>query len=169
MTAGYLGRLLARLGLRRRPVALRPARAGDAGALAALHAGAFRLGWDGAEFDRLLANRLTRCLVATDGPGGAPLGFILLSGVSPETEILSIAVSAARRGEGIARRLLEAAFGTLAAEGFRTVFLEVEAGNMPALRLYARAGFHEIGRRPGYYRGPAGEPVEAIAMRRDIA
>lgn len=169
MIGACLARLLARLGLRRRAAVLRPARPGDATALAALHAGAFRVGWDGAEFDRLLANRLSRCLVATDGPGGAPLGFILLSGVAPETEILSVAVSSARRGEGIGRRLLDTAFGTLAAEGFRTVFLEVEEGNRPALQLYARAGFHEIGRRPGYYRGPAGEPVAAIAMRRDIA
>ncbi|MCK0206957.1 GNAT family N-acetyltransferase [Starkeya koreensis] len=169
MIAQGLDRLLAGLGLRRRPVALRPARSGDAPALAVLHAAAFRIGWDAAEFDRLLANRLTRCLVAADGPGGAPIGFILLSGVVPETEILSVAVSGARRGEGIGRRLLDTAFGTLAAEGFRTVFLEVEEGNRPALRLYERAGFHEIGRRPGYYRGPAGEPVAAIAMRRDIA
>lgn len=161
--------LLARLGLRRRALALRTVRPGDAEALARLHAGAFRIGWDGAEFERLLANRLSRGLVATDGPAGAPVGFILLSGVSPEIEILSIAVAKARRGEGIARRLVEAAFGTLAAEGFRTVFLEVEEGNAAALRLYARTGFREIGRRAGYYRDAAGQPAAALTMRRDIA
>lgn len=159
---------LSRLGLRR-AVALRRARAGDAEALARLHARAFRVGWDSAEFERLLSNRLSRCLVATDGPSGAPVGFILLSGPMPETEILSVAVAGARRSEGIARKLVEAALGALAAEGFTTVFLEVEEGNMAALRLYARTGFHEIGRRQGYYRDDAGRPVAALTMRRDIA
>ncbi|TSJ64344.1 GNAT family N-acetyltransferase [Starkeya sp. 3C] len=164
--------LLTRLGRRAfgpREVALRPARPADAEALAHLHGQSFRIGWDAAEFERLLANRLSRALVGTNGPCGAPVGFILLSGVSPEIEILSVAVEPGRRGEGIARRLVEAAFGTLAAEGFQIVFLEVEEGNAPALRLYARTGFREIGRRAGYYRGAAGEPVAALTMRRDIA
>lgn len=165
MSAGFLDRLLAR----KREIVLRPARPEDAEALAALHAAAFRIGWDGAEFERLLANRLTHGLIATNGVGGAPVGFILLSGVAPEIEILSVAVAAARRGEGIAQRLVETAFGQLAAEGYTSVFLEVEEGNAPALRLYARTGFREIGRRAGYYRGAAGEPVAAKVMRRDIA
>ncbi|TCK30029.1 ribosomal-protein-alanine N-acetyltransferase [Ancylobacter aquaticus] len=154
---------------RAREVSLRALRAGDAEALARIHAQSFRLGWDAAEFERLIANRLTRGLVATDGPGGAPVGFILLSGVTPEMEILSIAVDRRRRGSGIGLKLVQAAFGSLAAEGYRAVFLEVEDGNAPALRLYARTGFREIGRRPGYYRDSAGMPVAALTMRRDIA
>ena len=165
MSASFLDRLIAR----KREASLRAARAEDAPALAVLHAASFRVGWDAAEFERLLANRLTHCLVATNGPEGAPVGFILLSGVAPETEILSVAVAASRQGEGIARRLVETAFGRLAAEGFTTVFLEVEEGNASALHLYARTGFHEIGRRTGYYRGAAGEPLAALTMRRDIA
>lgn len=157
------------MGVRSREATLRAIRAGDAEALARLHAQSFRIGWDAAEFERLIANRLTRGLVATDGPGGAPVGFILLSGVAPEMEILSVAVEGRRRGAGLGRRLVEAAFGALAAEGYRTVFLEVEDGNAAALKLYARTGFREIGRRPGYYRDRAGAPVAALTMRRDIA
>jgi ribosomal-protein-alanine N-acetyltransferase len=165
VSAGFLDRLLAR----KREIVLRPARPEDAEALAALHAAAFRIGWDGAEFERLLANRLTHGLIAANGVGGVPVGFILLSGVGPEIEILSVAVAGARRGEGIARRLIETAFGQLAAEGYTSVFLEVEEGNAAALRLYARTGFCEIGRRAGYYRGASGEPLAARVMRRDIA
>lgn len=161
--------LLARFGLRKAPVALRPLRPGDAGPLARLHAQSFSHGWDAAEFERLIANRLSRGLVATDGPGGVAVGFIVLSGVTPEIEILSIAVTGRRRGEGIGLRLVDAAFGTLAAEGYRTVFLEVEEGNAAARQLYARAGFREIGRREGYYRQADGTPAAALTMRRDIA
>lgn len=165
MSAGFLDRLIAR----KREAVLRAALPEDAEALAALHAAAFRIGWDVAEFERLLANRLTHALIATNGVGGAPVGFILLSGVAPEIEILSVAVAGARRGEGIARRLVETAFGRLAAEGFTSVFLEVEEGNAAALRLYEHTGFREIGRRAGYYRSASGEPLAAKVMRRDIA
>lgn len=149
--------------------ALRAATTADAAALAAVHAAAFHIAWDAAEFERLLADRLSRALVATDGTGGAPIGFILVRGVKPETEILSVAVVPRRRGRGLARRLLERLLGQLAAEGFTTVFLEVEEGNAPARRLYDRNGFAEVGRRAGYYRTASGTPATALVMRRDIA
>ncbi|MCB4767587.1 GNAT family N-acetyltransferase [Ancylobacter sp. Lp-2] len=152
----------------RAPPAFRPAVAADAEALAGLHAASFRIGWEAAEFERLLADRLSRALVATDGPGGRPTGFILTHGVAPEMEILSVAVARTHRGGGIGRALVEKTMARLAAEGFATLFLEVEEGNRPALALYERAGFREIGRRPGYYRDAGGKPVAAIAMRRDL-
>ncbi|MDF2994868.1 MAG: family N-acetyltransferase [Xanthobacteraceae bacterium] len=152
----------------REPV-LRTATTADAAALAAVHASAFRIAWDADEFERLLADRLSRALVAVDGTGGAALGFILVRGVKPETEILSVAVVPRRRGRGLARRLLERQLGQLAAEGFTTVFLEVEEANAPARRLYERNGFAEVGRRAGYYRTASGAPATALVMRRDIA
>lgn len=155
------------LGLGRHDASLRAAMPGDAEALARLHAGAFRIGWGAAEFERLLANRLTRALVATEGE--KLIGFIILSGVKPEIEILSVAVSKHRQGRGIGGKLIATAFGALAAEGFTTVFLEVEEGNAAARHLYARTGFSEIGRRAGYYRDKTGNPAAALIMRRDIA
>ena len=58
------------------------------------------------------------------------------------------------------------------AEGARTrgacdFYLEVRPSNAAALRLYARSGFVEIGRRRGYY--PAADGREdAIVMRRTL-
>ena len=68
-----------------------------------------------------------------------------------EAEILSVAVARAWRGRGLARRLLDLHLRRLAGFGLRAVFLEVDEDNEPARRLYARAGFREVGRRPGYY------------------
>jgi [ribosomal protein S18]-alanine N-acetyltransferase len=56
----------------------------------------------------------------------------------------------------------------LAGLAVRTVFLEVEDGNRPALKLYERAGFHEVGRRPGYYQRGSGATVAALVLRRDL-
>ena len=42
------------------------------------------------------------------------------------------------------------------------MFLEVDENNSPAIRLYRRAGFREVGRRPNYYPGPGGKPAAAL-------
>lgn len=162
-------RALEWLGFQRGPLNLRAATAADATAMAKLHTEGFHIAWDAEEFERLLADRLSRALVATAGPAGPAIGFVLLRGVKPETEILSVAVARAYRRGGVGRALLERAFSLLAAEGFRIVFLEVEEGNTVALRLYERLGFREIARRKGYYRTASGEPATAIVMQRDIA
>jgi ribosomal-protein-alanine N-acetyltransferase len=57
--------------------------------------------------------------------------------------------------------------GRLAARGVQHVFLEVDEGNDPALKLYARAGFEKVGRRPGYYVRPEGNAA-ALLLRRDL-
>lgn len=136
----------------------------DAGAMAALHGAAFHRGWSDDEFERLLLDRnvvahravLWRSLV----------GFIVSRLVLEEAEILSIAVASSRRGRGLAQRLLDLNLRRLAGLGARTVFLEVDEGNVPARRLYRRAGFRDVGRREGYY--PAGQGGAALILRRDL-
>ena len=49
------------------------------------------------------------------------------------------------------------------------VFLEVEENNVPARRLYQRAGFADAGRRERYYRQANGEQLNAVLMRRDLS
>jgi [ribosomal protein S18]-alanine N-acetyltransferase len=49
----------------------------------------------------------------------------------------------------------------------RKVFLEVDEGNAPALRLYSRAGFEQVGRRPGYYANSEGS-ASALVLRRNL-
>jgi ribosomal-protein-alanine N-acetyltransferase len=95
-------------------------------------------------------------------------GFILSRMAAGEAEILSVAVATRWRGRGIARRLLDLHLRRLAGLGVSAVFLEVEEGNEPALRLYHRAGFREVGRRPGYYADGTGAPVAARVLRRDL-
>ena len=86
-----------------------------------------------------------------------------------EAEVLSVAVAQARRGRGLARTLLDLHLRRLAGFGVRAVFLEVDEQNRPALRLYARAGFREVGRRPNYYSDDGGTATNALVLRRDLA
>jgi len=154
---------LRRLFTRTEPV-LSEAGLRDAAAIAQLHAASFHRGWSDTEIERLL---LDRHVLAHRAIGGRSLaGFILSRMVTDEAEILSVAVAARWRGRGLALRLLDLHLRRLAGLGTRSVFLEVEEGNEPALRLYRRAGFRQVGRREGYYEESRG--AAALILRRDL-
>ncbi len=138
------------------------ARQRDAAAIATVHAASFQRGWGEDEIHRLM---LDRAVVAHRATIGRTLnGFILSRLAADEAEILSVAIAPAWRGRGLARPLLDLHLRRLAGLGARTVFLEVGERNVPAGRLYGRAGFHEVSRRRGYYEGGA----TALVLRRDL-
>jgi ribosomal-protein-alanine N-acetyltransferase len=133
----------------------------DAAAIAALHAKSFQRGWSEDEVESLL---VARNVVAHRALAGKRLaGFILSRIAADEAEILSVAVDRAFQSRGVGRALLTLHLGRLAGYGARAVFLEVGESNDPAAKLYARAGFHEISRRPNYYGN-----ATALILRRDL-
>jgi ribosomal-protein-alanine N-acetyltransferase len=138
----------------------------DAASIAALHAASFRRGWSEEEVEGLLIDRQVYAHRATVGTSLA--GFIMSRRASEEAEILSVAVARARRGRGLARRLLDLHLRRLAGHGVRAVFLEVDEHNTPAVRLYRGCGFREVGRRPNYYPGDGGTASAALVLRRDL-
>jgi [ribosomal protein S18]-alanine N-acetyltransferase len=138
------------------------ARPSDAATIAALHAASFRRGWDEDEVHRLLLDGAVLTHRATIRR--TMIGFIMSRMAADEAEILSVAVAPARRGHGFSRPLLDFHLRSLAGLGARTVFLEVDEHNDPARRLYAGAGFHEVGRRQRYYEAGAA----ALVLRRDL-
>jgi len=159
-------RLFARLFARAEPV-LSEAGPRDCAAFAVLHGASFRRGWSEDEFERLLTDRAV--LAHRAMLGRRPVGFILSRIAAGEAEILSVAVAAAQRGRGIARRLVYLHLRRLAGLGVRTVFLEVEEDNVPARRLYGGSAFREVGRREGYYPRAAGGAGAALVLRRDLS
>ncbi len=164
---GLLRSLMARVSgpERQRFAPLKPA---HAGAVAALHAASFARGWDAPEIARMLMDRA----VIADGVflGGArqPSGFILSRIAADEAEILTIAVDPDCRGRGLARLLLGHHAPELARRGVGRLFLEVEEDNAPALALYRRAGFRQVGERAGYYPKPDGSRARALVMRLEL-
>jgi ribosomal-protein-alanine N-acetyltransferase len=157
--------MLARLFGRAEPT-LSEAGPRDAAAFAALHAASFRHGWSDGEFEQMLAERN---IVAHRATAGRALhGFILWRLARGVADILSVAVAAARQGNVLGRALLDLHLRRLAGLGASTVFLEVDEDNAPARRLYARAGFREVGRRPGYYSQGRNRATTALVLRRDL-
>jgi len=129
--------------------------------LAGLHARCFTVPrpWSVAEFETFLAAPAT---VLTSRPGGFALGQV----IADEAELLTIAVEPAQRRQGLGRGLLGAFLADCAARGAAAVFLEVDAGNAPALALYQTAGFRAAGRRRAYYHAPDGTATDALVLRR---
>ena len=155
--------LLARLFGRADP-ALAIASARDAAALAALHTDSFNRGWSEHEFEQLLTDR--NVVIERLVSGRKTVGFILSRRAADEAEILSVAVARTWQGRGHSRAMLDLHLRRLAGLGSRAVFLEVDENNTPARKLYARAGFREVGKRPGYYAQSGGKA--ALVLRRDL-
>lgn len=140
--------------------------AARAARLAAIHAEAFagphETGWSAAAFADLLA-----------GPGvfavERPDGFVLMRAVADEAEILTLAVRPSARRAGLGGRLVGEGVLAAAAHGATRVFLEVAEDNAAARALYAKAGFVEAGRRPGYYAAADGGRRDALLLALDLA
>jgi ribosomal-protein-alanine N-acetyltransferase len=157
--------LLKSLFARAEPV-LSEASSRDAAAIAVLHAACFARGWSEQEVEGLLTDRHVTSHRAMLGARMA--GFILSRVIEDEAEILSVAVAGNKRGRGLARNLLNLHLRRLAGLGARTVFLEVDEHNAAAIRLYDRAGFRRISRRPNYYPAAGGQAAAALVLRRDL-
>lgn len=137
----------------------------EAERLAEIHAACFTDAprpWTAREFARLLPDAAVLLVAEQDG-------FALGRLAGPEAELLTIAVLPTARGRGLGGRLLAALETGLAGRGVVELFLEVSHVNTPARRLYARAGFAEVGRRPGYYRPAECAPSDALVLRKEIA
>ena len=127
--------------------------------LAAIHAASFRAAWNETALAELLAMPGSFALIEDAA------GFILARAAGGESELLTLAVSPAARRRGMATALVLAAAEVAAKASAETMFLEVAAGNNPAIALYKRLGFAEVGRRKAYYAGAHGEREDALVLK----
>lgn len=139
--------------------------------LAQLHREDFVRPWSAEEFSSLLAEDTVFGYAAREVgyPNQDIAGFVLARHAAGEAEILTVAVARARRREGLGWRLMDAVLRKLHADRAEALFLEVDETNLPAVGLYRRLGFHQVGKRPNYYesKGPHGR-TNALVMRRDL-
>ena len=142
-------------------IVLRPPGAADLPAVAAIEQASFADPWSAREFASLLAVDHSIFLVAESS--GEIVGYVVAIAVLDEAEILNVAVSPSRRGEGIGGVLLDAALGQVESRGAESVFLEVRVSNTEAKALYKSRYFAEISKRKNYYRTPV---EDALVMRR---
>ena len=118
--------------------------------------------WSANSIASELENPLSLWLVATDGT--QLLGYIGSQSVLNEADMMNVAVSPQYRRRGIAAALVTELVTRLHDEGNYCLTLEVRASNAPAIALYEKLGFFQVGCRKNYYRNPK---EDALILRKE--
>lgn len=91
--------------------------------------------------------------------GGRVLGYVGLMYVLDEGYISNVAVHPDARRQGIGDALIDALAAKAAELELAFLTLEVRESNAPAIALYAKHGFHPVGKRKNYYDAPKEDAV----------
>lgn len=94
---------------------------------------------------------------------GEVRGFTLSRSAADEEELLLIAVKPEYREAGHGKALLKRFLDAARSRGASRIFLEMRSDN-PAIHVYRKCGFEQVGLRRGYYRGAIGGPLDAITF-----
>jgi len=81
-------------------------------------------------------------------------GFAAFHQVLDEAELRNMAVASSYRRRGVGTALLNEAHRRLRELGVKRIYLEVRAGNAPAIQLYEAAGYRRESIRKDYYQRP---------------
>jgi [ribosomal protein S18]-alanine N-acetyltransferase len=146
-------------------VAIRAATTADVDAVIRLERGSGAPHWSGLDYLAIFSGvGPQRCLLVAEEFGGL-VGFAVGKVLLDEAELETVAVAIEARRGGIGRSLCVAVKQWCATQGAALMALEVRAGNVGAIALYAGMGFVEAGRRAGYYRNPV---EDAVLMRLEL-
>ena len=91
--------------------------------------------------------------------GGRVLGYVGLMYVLDEGYISNVAVHPEARRQGIGDALIDALAAKAAELELAFLTLEARESNAPAIALYAKHGFHPVGKRKNYYDAPKEDAV----------
>ena len=108
--------------------------------------------WSEKSIETELSCRLSVWLVALEGE--QVVGYVGSQTVIDESDMMNIAVHPDFRRRGIAEALVAELEAALRQRGSRALTLEVRDSNAPAIALYEKLGFAQIGLRKNYYRNP---------------
>lgn len=130
--------------------------------IAALEKCCFSDPWSVNSIASELENPLSLWVVAMDGDALA--GYVGSQSVMGWADMMNLAVAPEYRRQGIAEKLVNELVDRLRSNAVSCLTLEVRASNLPAICLYEKLGFQEVGRRPGYYRAPK---EDALILRKE--
>jgi ribosomal-protein-alanine N-acetyltransferase len=82
-----------------------------------------------------------------------------------EADMMNVAVHPDHRRKGIAESVIDALIAQLKERGCAGLSLEVRASNIPAITLYEKMGFTQVGLRRNYYRNPK---EDALILRKTL-
>ena len=92
------------------------------------------------------------------------VGYIGSQSSIDESDVMNVAVHPDWRRQGIAENLIEHLIRELKNRGSKALMLEVRASNAPAIALYEKLGFRQVGLRKNYYKNPK---EDALILRKE--
>ena len=119
--------------------------------------------WSEKSIESELSCRLSLWFVALEGE--TVVGYVGSQTVIDESDMMNIAVHPDYRRRGIAEKLIHALVSALGEKGSHGLSLEVRASNAPAIALYEKLGFTQVGLRKNYYRNPR---EDALILRKEM-
>ena len=130
--------------------------------IAQLESLCFSCPWSERSIESELTNPLAIWIVAVDNNRVA--GYVGSQSVMGEADMMNLAVAPEYRRSGVGQKLVESLVASLAAQEVHCLTLEVRASNDPAISLYEKMDFQQVGRRPNYYRNPK---EDALILRKE--
>lgn len=109
----------------------------------------FSMPWTRDGFAAELASDTARFWAAEEE--GTCIGFAGMHAVCGECYVDLVAVHPAHRRKGIAQQLVQTMIDWMEQNSGVFITLEVRVSNRPAIALYEKLGFAEVGRRKGFY------------------
>lgn len=95
---------------------------------------------------------------------GVLTGYLIISVVCDEAEVIQIAVGRDLLRKGVATGLIKECFEYLQKRSVISLFLEVRVSNAPAISFYEKTGFVVTGMRKNYYSDPVEDAI-IMSMR----
>ena len=135
----------------------------DAPAIAELEKLCFSDPWSENSIASEVNNPLSYWLVAEEA--GRVCGYVGSQSVLDAADMMNLAVAPDYRRKGIGEALVNALSRHLCQNGVIALLLEVRVSNTPAIALYQKLGFVQVGRRPNYYRNPR---EDALILRKEL-
>ena len=132
---------------------LRPMTGADLAAVMAIENAIYAFPWTLGNFNDALAAGYGCWMYERDG---AVIGYAVLMHAVDEAHLLNISIAAEEQRRGYGGLLLRRVCELARAQGARLLYLEVRPSNAPALRLYERHGFQQVGVRREYYPADGG-------------
>ncbi|MBQ7768435.1 MAG: ribosomal protein S18-alanine N-acetyltransferase [Oscillospiraceae bacterium] len=135
----------------------------DVSAIAELEKVCFSDPWSENSIASEVENPLSYWLVAE--VDGVVAGYVGSQTVLDAADMMNLAVSPDYRRQGIGQALVNALVEHLRQNKVIALLLEVRVSNAPAITLYERMGFEQVGRRPKYYHNPR---EDALILRKEL-
>ncbi len=143
-------------------ITIRPMNEADLDAVLAIERACFPRPWTAQHFLAEISSEHSSAVVAEQGQ--QLIGYLCLSVLLDEAEILDVAVEPGQQRSGTGAALLTWACAEALRRGATILRLEVRATSLPAIALYERFGFLRSGLRKAYYE----QGIDALLMEKNF-